>query len=220
MKSLMMKSFLLAINALLLFPGCLAVKIVSLKKTGEKIISQNEIASFSAAGETLLYKASIDIASHHYSGILLLKNMDNSSHIVMITELGIKLFDLEINKDTSRLIYVFEPINRPRVTRMIMEDMKLIFQNNFEGQNATSYLNKRNGEIVYKIKANEKNYLCYMEKKTNRTNRVKRYGMFSKINEVKFLKYENKIPQYISLVHTGIKIKIELTRLNNSANEE
>ena len=218
MKSLVMKNFLLAISALLLLQGCLAIKTLNLKKTGEKIISQNEITSLSVTHETLLYKASIDIANHHYSGILLIKNQDSSSHIVMVTELGIKLFDLEINKDTCKLIYVFEAINKPRITRVIMEDMRLILQNDFEGQTATAYLNKKTGDIVYRIKANKKNYLCYMEKKTNTTNKVNRYGMFSKLIEVKFLKYENEIPQNINLDHS--RIKIELTRLRNSANEE
>ncbi|MCX6306871.1 MAG: hypothetical protein NT040_18040 [Bacteroidetes bacterium] len=70
-----------------------------------------------------LYSIDIEINSSHFSGLLLLKKMNDSTiRLVMNSEMGPKLVDLELMPSGFRVLYAFPKLNNRRTLRILYED--------------------------------------------------------------------------------------------------
>ena len=77
---------------------------------------------------TLKYNARIDVLKNHLTGLIIVKQTDSiTKHIVFVTELGLKMFDFELNNHEIKTAYVFEPLNKPK----LIEALKRNFSNMF-----------------------------------------------------------------------------------------
>ena len=77
---------------------------------------------------TLRYNTTIDVLKNHLSGLIIVKQTDSiTKHIVFVTELGLKMFDFELNNHEIKTAYVFEPLNKPK----LIEALKRNFSNMF-----------------------------------------------------------------------------------------
>lgn len=79
-----------------------------------------------ANGAGIKYKASIDVLNKHFSGIVLLKQIDSVKHFVFITELGMKMFDFEMRHGHFSPVYVFEPLNKPKLINVLTKDFEIL----------------------------------------------------------------------------------------------
>lgn len=61
------------------------------------------------------YKTEIDVLNKHFTGILVLKQTDDSTkHLVFVTELGMRMFDFVIRRNTISPEFVFDALNKPK----------------------------------------------------------------------------------------------------------
>jgi hypothetical protein len=86
---------------------------------------------FQGDHNSILYKTSIDIYKNHFSGLMVIKPVSDESHrILFITELGIKIFDMEFFRNGEfRLHYCLEALNRRSVIRTLKNDLGLMIHN-------------------------------------------------------------------------------------------
>jgi len=70
-----------------------------------------------------LYNINIDINSYHFSGLLLLKKLNDSTiRLIMSSEMGPKLLDMELLPSGFKVLFVLPKLNHKRTLRTFYED--------------------------------------------------------------------------------------------------
>ncbi len=79
-------------------------------------------------GDKVLFKSGLDFKDQHFSGLLLVKKMEDSNfRAVFTTEMGLKMFDLEMSTSANTWHHCFDQLNRPMVLETIESDLGLLF---------------------------------------------------------------------------------------------
>lgn len=127
MKSLCLSSLIF----LLIFLHCSPVRDIS---TPWK-------SPFYGSFEKALFKTTLDIRKNHLSGYTMIKKTEDSTyHIIFSNEMGMTIFDFEINPGNFKVNYLFEPMNKKVLIRIFERDFShLIFGKIMPGQN---FINK------------------------------------------------------------------------------
>ena len=121
----------LLLSSSLLFSGCAISKYHKLSCQEENSRMEPVI---NRAG-VQKYKASIDVLKNHLTGLLIVKQTDSvTKHLVFVTELGMKMFDLEAKDNQLKAVYVFEPLNKPLFIESLVRNFSNMFLLNTEGR--------------------------------------------------------------------------------------
>ena len=168
-------------------------------------------------GASSKFKATIDVVNKHFTGIVIVKKTDSvTTHVVFITELGMKMFDLE-KKDTSfNAVFIFEPLNKPNLVLALKTNFKNMLLLDVYGKSVKQGETKKK-ELVYEMTAHkEKHYFVMTD-----INKLLTQAVFLK--KKKFLNisyiYDQELKEYsqIKCVQYGlVKIKIELNKITDS----
>lgn len=213
MQQSLLKNLCLSSLFITLIISCSPTHNYTLKRT--KLVTESDIHSIIDKDNSLLYKAKINLYNHYYSGLIVLKQTGPGiSHLVFITELGMKMFDFEITNNQFKLIYVFEPLNKPNILRLLENDLKLILLQNLLNQEAKVFERNGNDERIYQTTNNKlKNY--YFVKATTKTveKTIVKGKLFIK-EKVNYMYNDSLFAKQIKLKHIGIiRLKIELNKL-------
>lgn len=128
MRQLLSPSLLLSSILCCLFLSCSISKFKHPTSFADVLITKETITPILKEKLATKYKASIDVLKNHLSGILIVKQADSTStHLIFVTELGMKMFDFEWNNNSMKSIYVFEPLNKPSLINVLQENFKSIF---------------------------------------------------------------------------------------------
>lgn len=78
--------------------------------------------------ETSWYDASVDVVGKHISGLLLIKNMpDSSKRVVFTSEAGLTFFDFSFSKEGNfHVVSVIKQFDRKPVIRTLQKDFALL----------------------------------------------------------------------------------------------
>lgn len=114
-------ALLLLISALLL-SGCSAEKAV----VRGNVSVENRY--FSNASRDYVYRANIGLGGHSLTGILAARKIDAEVHrIVLTTDFGNTLLDMEIGPTHEKINYLTENLNRNIVRKTLVSDFRLLF---------------------------------------------------------------------------------------------
>lgn len=134
----------------LLFSICICVGCVSDYKALVAVaVDQNCVSKFRPTGiETSWFDAGVDVTGKHISGLLLIKNMsDSSDRVVFTNEAGVKFLDFEWKKDgTFKVYYVIDQLDKRAVVNLLKNDFELILGVPFK---ATSWKAWNNGKEIF-----------------------------------------------------------------------
>jgi hypothetical protein len=98
--------------------------------------SGNCVQSFQPHFTRNLYKAQIDVVGNHLSGLLLIKQMpDSSTRLLFTTETGVKFFDFEMAADGNfKVHYIMKKMDKKAVIKTLRKDFELVLMKNLKGQ--------------------------------------------------------------------------------------
>ena len=184
------------------------------KKKGTEFVSEANIQPIVSRKNSLLYKANIKLYNKYFSGIILLKQTDSiSSHLVFVTELGMKMFDYEIKNNQFKLIYVFEPLNKPKVLKLLESDFKLVLLQNLLNKEAVIY--GKENSLIYKVVDQKQKSFYYANKSTKTVSQIKVKGALFCKEKVNYVYNDSLSATQIKLKHNGIiRLKIELNNIS------
>ena len=112
--------------------GCSVSLLNSYERLPETGIQGSELLPwFQGNHNPILYKTSIGIYKNHYSGLMVIKPVSDTSHrSVLVTEPGIKILDMEFFRNGDfKLHYCLEALNRRSVIRTLQNDFGLMIHN-------------------------------------------------------------------------------------------
>jgi len=118
--------FLVLSNLLLSF--CSYKKLAKIPRQSELVINKTDLRPIIPPdGKSIKYKASIDVLNKHFTGIIVLKQTGpDTNHLVFVTELGMRMFDLEMAGDSIRPAFVFEPLNKPKLVSALVRNFRSV----------------------------------------------------------------------------------------------
>ena len=207
------KSLLLSSLVLLTLYACSPVN--GGKYLRSTVITEKDVQPIINKTNSLLYKAKIDVYNRHFSGLIVLKQTaPNTSHLTFVTEIGMKMFDFEILDSVFKLVYVFEPLNKPRLIYLLENDMKLILLQHLLNREADVF--EKKDMIVYRVKQDFRYY--YQSSTGNKTVEkiIKKGSLFKKAKEI--YTYDDSLnAKKINLKHKGlVRLKISMEQVNKS----
>lgn len=156
---------------------------------------------------TTLYKAYFDVYKHHLSGLLYVKPTNNKSYrVVFLTEVGMKFFDIEIFKDTYKIHYAVEYLDKKILWKLLQNDFNSLLTNTLIEKKICvptkkEFLHHRKERTYYYI--NSENQFEKIEKRSRF--RVK---MFVYLRD-----YQENFPFEIEIEHKNIDVNIKLIKI-------
>ena len=159
---------------------------------------------FATPSQDYIYKANIEVYDNTFGGIFIVKKIGEQQHrIVFTTEMGNKLFDFTFNKDAFTVNYILDDLNKKILINILKKDFKVLItenpktKNTFKGNNQDVFETNIQGNKYYYFK---KDYLFKIIR-ANRSKEKVRF-LFTDIND--------NIAQHIEIIHSNIKLKINL----------
>jgi len=211
MHRLPLKNLLLSSITAALLTACSPATGYKLK--GTAVVTSKDVRPIVNKNNSLLYKAKINLYNKYFSGLIVLKQTDSiTSHLTFITEIGMKMFDFEIQHNSFKLVYVFEPLNKPRIVNMLENDMKLILLEHLLGQEAKVY--EKETKRVYK-RSEKLRYYYKSRAETKTIEKIIVKGSLFTKEKVWYFYNEDLNAKQIRLKHKGlIRLKIELNNIS------
>ena len=214
MPQLLLKYLCLSSLLIALLVGCSPTHGYKLSRV--EIVTSAQVKTIINKDKSLLYKAKINLFNKYYSGLIILKQTDSiTSHLVFITELGLKMFDFEIQNNQFKLMYVFEPLNKPKVLNLLESDMKLILLQNLLNNEASVFEQKNRASLIYRTTNNKfKNFYFINTGKKTVDKTIVKGNLFIK-EKVSYIYDDSLNAKQIILKHKGfIRLKIELNNIS------
>lgn len=160
---------------------------------------------FSNKTKDYIYKANIYVYKKSFSGILIIKKINNQHHrIVFTTELGNKLFDFSYVKGKFKVNFIIDEMNKSILINILKKDFKVLIIEKFKINN-TYTIDKTN---VFESEIGKNKHFLFI---TNnqivkiiriRNGKEKVVFLFSEINDT--------IANNIQILHHNIKLNIKL----------
>lgn len=201
--------YLLLSSCLLFLAGCASVY----KGLQPAVGDVNSIQKFRPNLQRALYKADIDITSHHLSGLLLIKTLpDSSVRMVFSSEMGVKFFDFEYKPTGEFKVYsVIKQMDKGPVIKTLKKDLELILFPPKDAKNA--YLRKDDKQLYY-IFPKQKGTYCYItDLQTTQLKTIEICSPRKPIVQAILKNYTNGVPDTIGITHHNFPFTIGLKRL-------
>jgi hypothetical protein len=159
------------------------------------------------------FKATIDVLKNHLSGIIIVKQTDSvSTHIIFVTEIGMKMFDFEWKNNEMKSVYVFEPLNKPALINALQTNITSIFLLNVFNTHAGRCTNKHI-KSYYELEGYKHKYIV-----ADTLKGVMSQQIFNKNRKSCFINYtfmpESETYSQIKCTQFGlVKIRTELNKI-------
>lgn len=158
------------------------------------------------------FKASIDVLKNHLTGIIIVKKTDSvSTHIIFVTEIGMKMFDFEWKDGLMKAVYVFEPLNKPTLINALLNNFKSMLL--LDVYTHAGWCTNKHMKSYYDLEGYKHRYIV-----ADSLNGVTSQNIFHKNKKSCFINYnfvaETKAYSQIKCTQFGIvKIKTELNKI-------
>jgi hypothetical protein len=168
-----------------------------------------------------LYQSSIDIFKNHFSGLLFIKPLEDKSYrILFITEVGIKIFDMEFFKSGDfKLHYCLDELNRNSIIKILRNDLSLMLYNFAENGETKMMKDKNTGRMIIKSKDYNGTRYCIINNKTNKADELIQTGSLMNKMSIKFHSTTGVQPDSINISHYHLKLNIDLNKLNETGTD-
>jgi hypothetical protein len=163
--------------------------------------------------QTSWYHASVDVVGNHISGLLLIKNMpDSSQRVVFTNEAGMTFFDFGFAKNGEfRVFNIIKQLDRKPVIQTLQKDFRLILGLPF--QNASYHVQTRGDEVFYGVRRKNETSYFITTKDCASLRRLELGSARKRKVTVHITGSGYPRPDKIELLHNTFNMQIKLTRL-------
>ncbi len=161
---------------------------------------------------TAWYHASVDVVGKHISGLLLIKNMPDSSYRVVFTnEAGVTFFDFGFTQGGGFKVYnIIKQLDKKPVIQTLQKDFELILGMPFRDASYRTYT--MNDEVFFGV-TQKKEMAYFITSKDCASLRRLELGSARKRKVTVHLRGQQyPTPDKIELVHNTFSMQINLTR--------
>lgn len=202
--------FLLLSSVWLVNSSCTFNRLSKTKTISTTVVSgENLIPVISDNGTSSRYKGEIDVLNKHFTGIIVLKQTDpQTKHMVFVTELGMRMFDLVIKGDSVKADYMFDALNKPSFVTMLTQNFRDLLLVSVQNKNC-EYKQDKTGAFSWIRDHN--NHIAVWKDERNFATELK---VFDGTKKRSVIKYENNYAAIKFKQYGFVKLKIELNKIN------
>jgi hypothetical protein len=216
LKNLVLSSILVTLLA-----GCSYREFDSFQRTSEAVIRLNDIKPWFIEGpDHYLFHADIDIYRNHFGGMMVIKYLSKEScRVVYITEVGIKIFDMEffINGD-FKLHYCLDAINRKIIIKTLKNDLGLMLANIPTDNKIKFSEDLKQNKTLLKSTDHLGTKYYLLNNKSLRTEEILTRNSLQKKVEIKYF-YNQSDLDSVRIKHYNIRLRIHLSRINENKSD-
>lgn len=176
------------------------------------------VQQFKPAFATAFYTTQVDVVGKHLSGILVFKQMpDSSTRIVFTSETGPTFFDFEFTANGNFTVhYILDQMNKKAVIKTLRKDFELVLLHNTSPANGY-LLTDTTQHLHYYAFPQEKgtNYYVTNESCTELF-RAEKSSKRKPVVVAQMLNYQNGLPDTIGITHKKFNFTIALKRLERN----
>lgn len=164
-----------------------------------------------------LYQTQVDVTGNHLSGILIIKQMpDSSTRLVFSNEAGFKFFDFEFSKDGTFKVYsIIKKMDKEAVKTTLKKDFELVLMNALRYNNGRVLT--KGGERFNVFSYGEDHFYYITDKDCLQLLRMERGNAKKKIVEAQISDLKNGVPDSIAIHHLNFNFDIKLNRIYDNA---
>jgi hypothetical protein len=200
------KRFFGFVILLFLLSSCGNYRLHSWSLTNKKTSTQAENLWLASGLKKAVYKINIEAFHQKQSGILIVKqNLSESFRLLMLTEFGLKVFDVEYFKSDSVVLhYIMKHLDIPYVKKALFDNLKLFVPEtvNF---NQSKYYNRGTAKIERFTYTNEN--WDYQYDLPNSLVAIRRFKNRKLAADVQFDKSTQNISIQTKHPHISIRLK-------------
>lgn len=195
------------------FVSCRISKFKHPKECNRVVITHKAFAPVLNENKASKYKGTIDVLKNHLTGIIIVKQTDSAStHIIFVTEIGMKMFDFEWKNNEMKAVYVFRPLNKPTLINALLTNFKVMLLLDVYNKPAGWCTNK-NINSYYDLEGYKHRYIV-----ADSLNGVSSQNIFNKNKKTCFINYNfvSKTKTYAQIKCTQfglVKIRTELNKI-------
>jgi hypothetical protein len=162
---------------------------------------------------TAWYDASIDVVGHHISGLLLIKNMsDSSSRMVFTNEAGFKFFDFEfVPGGGFKVHHVIRQLDKKPVIRLLQKDFALMLGIPFKNRPWQAW--RDGNEYFYGVRQKKEMHYFITGKDCASLQRIESGSDKKRVVSLTFHGPNAQKPDSINLTHHTFAMQIRLRKL-------
>lgn len=172
-----------------------------------------DLNKFKPVFKVALYKAGIDVAGNHLSGLLLIKKMpDSSLRMVFSNEIGFKFFDFEFSEGGGFKVYsIIKQMNKKAVIKTLRKDFELIMMLR---NDHNKVLIRKDAGMFYYTFPRENGYYHYITNlQGDELVRAERSSKRKPVMQAIMKNYVKGIPDTIGITHKNFNFTIGLKRI-------
>lgn len=164
------------------------------------------------------YLTYFDVLGNQLSGITIIKRnlQSNTFHVVFMSQLGLKYFDLEMDMEDEsngfRLNYILESLNRDFIIDALANDLKLLFVKFKKDSNLQLY--KHPKENTNEITINDGKKLASYIIKNNEVQYISFKKGSSNIASIFIKEFNTIYPQKLEMINKKAHLKIIMNEIN------
>jgi len=190
------------LSSLLCASGC-KTPAAMVTKTAAECMAVNE-----NRGKDVRYRAGINVAGKHLSGMLILKeSAADTTHAVFVTETGFRFFDILVLRDTVVVGSMLSKLDKPIVHKLLCTDIQLLTHAPIGAKCNIIHRNKQLSFTFVKHRETTE-YRCNETCDTLNSILFRRNGI--KKVKVRFYGMKNKRYERIVLTHLAVPVKMNL----------
>ena len=198
----------------LLFSSCHIYKFKHPTLCNRVVITEKSFPAVISVGKASKFKASIDVLKNHLTGLIIIKKTDSlTTHILFVTEIGMKMFDFEWKNNEMNAVYVFQPLNKEALIKSLKVAFKQMLLLDVFNKHA-ALLSNSHIKSYYKLEGEKNRYII-----ADTTSGISSQQIFNKNKKTRFINYtfDNTKKEYLQIKSTQfslVKIKIELNKID------
>jgi hypothetical protein len=152
---------------------------------------------------------------------MLIKPLNGNSHrTLFITEVGIKIFDMEFFRNGDfKVHYCMDELNRKSIINTLKNDIGLMLNNIPENGKVKTMQEKNAGRTIIKSKDYNGVRYCFINKKTNKFDELIQTGTFLKKVNMRFYSNDGVEIDSINISHYNLKLNIHLSKIYENGSE-
>lgn len=160
-----------------------------------------------------LYQASIDVTGHHLSGLLVVKEMPDSSwRAVFTNEAGVTYVDLGLRRDgTYTVHHAVRQLNRRPVLMTLQKDFALMIGIPFHQRSVNSF--SAGDEVYFGVSQKNESYYFITSKDCASLHRMERGSDRKKVVSIELPGTGYPRPSALVLQHHTFDMQINLNRI-------
>ncbi len=180
-----------------------------LKESNKEVVENNY---FSDPAKDYVYRAKIDAYGNEFGGIFILKKIEDDLHrIVLTTDFGFKMLDVEISQTTFKVNFIAEQLDRKIILKTLEQDFKTLLKPNFNIYE--TYETKRS--LIFKARVGNRNYFIFKNKETKQLEKILQTTRTKEKVSFGFEGKNNTFADSITVNHKDLNLNIYLSQYQN-----